>query len=78
MLSYDEIYIGGLILHNLQFLQFNAHEVSELEIKDDINKSASLFLGGAIYPTLSLFNHSCNPAIVRFVFHKKLFYILFL
>ncbi|XP_075232521.1 protein-lysine N-methyltransferase SMYD4-like [Lycorma delicatula] len=66
-LSDDELYIGGLMLHNLQFLQFNAHEVSELDIKDDgIDKATSLFLGGAIYPTLSLFNHSCNPAIVRY------------
>lgn len=67
LLTEDEIFIGGLILHNLQFLQFNAHEVSELEIKDDnINKTESIFLGGAIYPTLSMFNHSCNPAIVRY------------
>lgn len=61
------------MLHNLQFLQFNAHEVSELDIKDDgIDKATSLFLGGAIYPTLSLFNHSCNPAIVRYILYYSI------
>lgn len=27
VLSPDEIFVGGLILHNIQLLQFNAHEV---------------------------------------------------
>ncbi|RZF40765.1 hypothetical protein LSTR_LSTR011282 [Laodelphax striatellus] len=66
-LSNDEVYIGGLILRNLQFLQFNAHEVSELHfVKNDPDQSKSVFVGGAIYPTLSLFNHSCNPGFVRY------------
>lgn len=65
--------IGGLILKNLQILQFNAHEVSELQcptprpskniVKHD---GKSVFLAGAVYPTLALFNHSCDPGIVRY------------
>lgn len=50
----------------LQILQFNAHEISELEIKgNNLKDWKSIFLGGGLYPTLALFNHSCEPAIVR-------------
>uniref|UniRef100_A0A1B6J8P5 Protein-lysine N-methyltransferase SMYD4 n=2 Tax=Homalodisca liturata TaxID=320908 RepID=A0A1B6J8P5_9HEMI len=65
-LTDDEKFIGGLILRHLQSLQFNSHEVSELVIKGKDKKS--VFIGGAVYPTLALFNHSCNPGIVRY--HK--------
>ncbi|XP_054271330.1 SET and MYND domain-containing protein 4 [Macrosteles quadrilineatus] len=64
MLSENEKFIGGLILRHIQSLQFNSHEVSELVI-DGKNKK-SVFIGGAVYPTLALFNHSCNPGIVRY------------
>lgn len=65
-LQENEAYIGSLILRHLQFLQFNAHEISQLT-----NDSSSLetykseFIGGGVYPTLALFNHSCDPSIVR-------------
>lgn len=65
-LNDEEILIAQLILHHLQILQFNAHEVSELVIQN--NKTQTLdskFIGGALYPTLALFNHSCNPGVVR-------------
>lgn len=68
----DIEFIGGLILKNLQVLQFNAHEVFELQcpkpkvgqniIKHD---GKSVFLAGAVFPTLALFNHSCDPSVVR-------------
>ncbi len=25
-----------------------------------------MFIGAAVYPTLAMFNHSCDPSIVRF------------
>lgn len=28
--------------------------------------SKSVFIGGAVYPTLAMFNHSCDPSIVRY------------
>ncbi|XP_037034883.1 SET and MYND domain-containing protein 4 [Bradysia coprophila] len=60
-------FIGGLVLRNLQFLQFNTHEVYELvESETDKKSSKTVFIGGGIYPTLALFNHSCNPDIVRY------------
>lgn len=68
----DITLFGSLILKNLQVLQFNAHEVFELQcpkprigqyvIKHD---GKSVFLAGAVFPTLALFNHSCDPSIVR-------------
>lgn len=68
-LSDGELYIGGLILHNLMTIQFNAHEISELVIPKADNNLAnakSKFIGGGLYPTISLFNHSCNPGIIRY------------
>lgn len=68
----DILLFGSLILKNLQILQFNAHEVFELQcqkpkvgqyvIKHD---GKSVFLAGAVFPTLALFNHSCDPGVVR-------------
>lgn len=32
----------------------------------DLSKGKSLFVGGGVYPTVALFNHSCNPGVVRY------------
>lgn len=68
-LTDNEIYIGGLLLHNLQVLQFNAHEIAELQFDADypgeLDRAKSQFIGGGLFPTLALFNHSCEPGIVR-------------
>ncbi|XP_044741757.1 SET and MYND domain-containing protein DDB_G0284059 [Chrysoperla carnea] len=65
-------FIGGLIIKHLEILQFNAHEISELKMDEvypkRVDLAKSIFLGGAIYPTLALFNHSCDPGIIRY-FH---------
>lgn len=68
----DVALIGGLILKNLQVLQFNAHEVFELQcpkprVGNNVIKHSgkSVFLAGAVFPTLALFNHSCDPGVVR-------------
>ncbi|CAG7827849.1 unnamed protein product [Allacma fusca] len=58
----DEVAVGTILLRSLQFLQFNAHEVAGW----DTEQSKSIFLGGGLFLTLALFNHSCNPAIVRY------------
>lgn len=59
-------FIATLMFRNLQLLQFNAHEVSELDIKSKNDVGKSNFIGGALYCNLSLFNHSCDPGIVRY------------
>ncbi|KAJ4437491.1 hypothetical protein ANN_17635 [Periplaneta americana] len=66
-LTSDEIFVGGLLLRHLQLLQFNAHEVSELQLEatNKLNSARSVFLGGGLFPTLALFNHACDPGIIR-------------
>ncbi|CAG2067077.1 unnamed protein product, partial [Timema podura] len=64
-LNPDHLLVGGLLLRHLQSLQFNAHEISELQLGDK-KESKSVFLGGGLYPTLALFNHSCNPGVTRY------------
>jgi len=72
-LSEDEAYIGTLIMHFLEVLQFNAHEVAQFEMqaKDREEGAKSVFIGAAVYPTLALFNHSCDPSIVRYYVEDK-------
>ncbi|PNF41902.1 hypothetical protein B7P43_G15535 [Cryptotermes secundus] len=64
----DEVFVGALLLHHLQLLQFNAHEISELQLEkpNKIDSARSVFLGGGLFPTLALFNHSCDPGITRY------------
>jgi SET and MYND domain-containing protein 4 len=52
--------------HNLQFMQFNAHEISELQYKGKNDPGTSVFIGGGLYPTVAFFNHSCDPGVVRY------------
>lgn len=59
-------YIGSLVYHNLQFMQFNAHEISELQYKGKNDTGTSTFIGGGLYPTVAFFNHSCDPGVVRY------------
>lgn len=75
----DVALFGGLMLMNLQILQFNAHEVFELQCpKPKVganvikHEGKSIFLAGAIFPTLALFNHSCDPGVVRYTLPRSL------
>ncbi|XP_015187287.1 PREDICTED: SET and MYND domain-containing protein 4-like [Polistes dominula] len=71
-LSDAELFVGELLLHHLQLLQFNSHEISELNnrkvksIKKSLENATNLFIGGGVYPTVALLNHSCNPGVVRY------------
>ncbi|XP_037955909.1 SET and MYND domain-containing protein 4-like [Teleopsis dalmanni] len=58
--------ISGLLLYTLQLLQYNTHEVAELHKYQSDGNEKTIFIGGALYPNLALFNHSCDPGIVRF------------
>ena len=69
----SEIKFAVLLLRCLKALQFNTHETSGWDT--DRKKDNSIGLGGALYPTLALFNHSCNPAIVRYAFQQQHFQI---
>lgn len=64
--SDDFYYIGGLILRHLQSISCNAHEINELQFNTNaLANSTVLGIGHGIYATLSLFNHSCDPHVVR-------------
>lgn len=61
----DLFFIGGLVLRNLQLLQFNSHEIFDLLKSKTTGERHTVAIGAGLYPHLALFNHSCNPAIVR-------------
>ncbi|KAK7098630.1 hypothetical protein V1264_002883 [Littorina saxatilis] len=62
----DVCYIGSHILRHLMMLPCNAHEVSEMGVNwQEPSQSKTLEIGSAIYPVLSLINHSCDPSVVR-------------
>ena len=62
-----KVCIGSHILKQLQMLPCNAHEVSELQVDtSSIADSKLKEIGSAIYATLSLLNHSCDPTVVRY------------
>ena len=59
-------FFGGLLLRHLQAIPCNAHEVSELELSlESVATSVTVEIASALYATLSLFNHSCDPAVTR-------------
>lgn len=76
----SKLLVGSLLLHTLQLLQFNCHEVSELQVKslaslpsynnsNNYGNEQSVGIGAALYPTLAFFNHSCDPSVVRYCNH---------
>lgn len=65
-LENDLWFVGGLILRNLQILQFNSHEVFDLLKSKKTDNRQTVAIGAALYTTLAMFNHSCNPSIVRY------------
>lgn len=78
-LSDIECLIGSLIQKHLQMFEFNAHEIadvihrSEIELQQKLKEDplAEAFytesIGAAVYATLSLFNHSCDPSVARYI-----------
>ena len=63
-------FIGGLLLRHLQSISCNAHEISILKIENEGMKAMATSyangIGAGIYAILSLFNHSCDPHVVRY------------
>ena len=52
--------------HCLQVVSTNGLEMAECILKNnDITKFDILPVGGAIFPTMSFFNHSCYPNALR-------------
>ncbi|XP_055548537.1 SET and MYND domain-containing protein 4-like [Wyeomyia smithii] len=61
-----DTYIGALVLHNMQIVTYNSHEISELQRRKPRDSGFSACIGAGLYPTLVLFNHSCDPGITRY------------
>ncbi|KAF2360257.1 SET domain [Trinorchestia longiramus] len=57
---------AALVLRHLQNCSCNAYEISEMQLKETIAENESLEIGGAVYPTISLTNHSCFPNVTRY------------
>lgn len=71
---YDEAHIDaglrGLFLHHLLQLRVNSHSVTAVETEEVeergrvVQVSQEVQVGSVIFPTASLFNHSCWPNII--------------
>jgi len=57
-------YLGGLILRHLAQLVGNAHAVTEL-LEGEEGDVQQVRLATGIYPSASMMNHSCIPAIIN-------------
>lgn len=53
------------MLHHLQAVNCNAYEIVENVYDKETHAWEPRYVGGAIYPSVSLVNHSCYPNVVR-------------
>ncbi len=61
-----EIFVSSLLLRHLQIASTNGLEMAECILKNnDVTKFDIIPVGGAIFPTISFFNHSCYPNALR-------------
>jgi hypothetical protein len=61
-----EIFISSLLLRHLQIASTNGLEMAECMLKNnDVRQFDIIPVGGAIFPTMSFFNHSCYPNAQR-------------
>jgi len=59
----EKAMIGGVVLRFLQIVVCNGVEVTELQVADTLHRSHPVSIGLALYPTVSLLNHSCDPVL---------------
>ena len=67
-LTEDELLVCKIILRMINICPTNCHDVSEFEtpVADSFTTACNkVSLGAAIYPTLALFNHACDPSFMR-------------
>ncbi|RZF38510.1 hypothetical protein LSTR_LSTR006105 [Laodelphax striatellus] len=67
-LSPDELFVGTLMLHQLELLQFNAHEIYETVMKAPLEfKSMKLnYAAVGVFTSAAMFNHDCYPSLARY------------
>ena len=62
-----------LLPRHLQIAATNGLEMAECILKNnDITKFDIIPVGGAIFPTMSFFNHSCYPNTMRIGYQAEL------
>ncbi|KAB7506023.1 SET and MYND domain-containing protein 4 [Armadillidium nasatum] len=67
----DEIFVASLILRHLQNTSCNGHSITEFVVEESFMNNVKIIeLGGGIYPTISLINHSCDPNVFRYSIGK--------
>jgi len=67
-----QIFVSSLILRHLQTAATNGLEMAECLLKNnDITKFDIIPIGGAIFPTMSFFNHSCYPNAMRLGYQNQ-------
>merc|ERR1719322_342637 len=71
----DEKFISAVLIYVFQLLRYNMHAILAEDVSGDSpnnwNKWISKSMGTAIYPTLALLNHSCDPNITKYFDGKK-------
>jgi len=60
----DLLFLSSLALRHLQACSCNAYELSELQVAE--GRGDCIQVGGAVYPSVSLTNHSCHPNTTRY------------
>ena len=62
--------VGGTVLRFLQIISCNGVEINEMTIGETLAKSHPDSIGLALYPTVSLLNHACDP-VLELVFYRN-------
>ena len=57
------IFVGSIILRFLQIIACNGLEIMETHCGQNIQKAEQTTIGLGLFSTISLINHSCNPAM---------------
>ncbi|KAK3872646.1 hypothetical protein Pcinc_022288 [Petrolisthes cinctipes] len=62
----DLVMTGSTLIHHLMSFTCNTDSINELKvITDDYSKNPVEAFGGGVFPTMSLFNHSCNQSCFK-------------
>ena len=64
------VIVGGLILRFLQIISCNGIELMEMNVGSNLSKSDMTVIGLGLFPTVSLFNHSCDPTC-ELIFYRN-------
>ncbi|KAK4321749.1 hypothetical protein Pmani_007487 [Petrolisthes manimaculis] len=62
----DLVMTGSTLIHHLMSFTCNTDSINELKvITDDYSKNPVEAFGGGLFPTMCLFNHSCNQSCFK-------------